>query len=112
MLVAANADLSGPRLAALLEDRAREHWRATRFYRLLGAMLFGAAEPHERFRVFERFYRLPQRLIERFYAARSTPLDKARILAGRPPVRVSRALAAIAGSRPPLLPLRCSDTAA
>ena len=103
VLVAGNADLSGARLAALLEQRAREHWRATRFYRLLGAMLFGAAEPQQRFRVFERFYRLPQGLVERFYAARSTPLDRLRILAGRPPVPVGRALAAVAGSCPPLI---------
>jgi len=101
-LVAANADLPGERLATLLEERARDHWQATRFYRLLGAMLFGAARPEERYRVFARFYRLSERLIERFYAARSTPIDCARILLGRPPVPISRAIAALAGWRPPL----------
>ena len=32
----------GSALATLLADEAREHWRATRFYRLLGRMLFAA----------------------------------------------------------------------
>ena len=110
VLVAANADLPGERLAALLERRAREHWQATRFYRMLGAMLFGAAHPQERYRVFERFYRLPQALIERFYAARSTPLDKLRILTGKPPVPISRALFALAGAHRSALTYR--ETAA
>jgi lycopene beta-cyclase len=34
-------------------------------------------------------------LIERFYAARSTFIDKARILIGKPPVSISRAMAQI-----------------
>ena len=101
--VAEHADLPGEELAGGLAERARKHWQATRLYRVLGAMLFGAAAPKERFRVFERFYRLPQPLIERFYVARSTGADAVRILAGRPPVRVSRALAALVGSRPPLV---------
>ena len=50
-----------------------------KFYRTLGSLLFGAAEPELRYRTFERFYRLPQDLIERFYAGRSTRLDRARI---------------------------------
>lgn len=89
------AHLPGRELAALLSARARQHWQATRFYRLLGRMLFGAARPEERWRIFERFHRLPQPLIERFYAARSTPLDRARVLCGRPPVPVGRALSAL-----------------
>ena len=100
--VAANARLPGDQLAALLAAEAREHWRETGFYRLLGSMLFGAADPRERYRVFERFYRLPEGLVERFYAARSTLADKARVLAGKPPVRIGRALSALATSRPQL----------
>ena len=65
-------------------------------------MLFGAAEPAKRYRIFQRFYRLPQPLIERFYAGRSTAGDKIRILAGKPPVPVTRAVQALAGHRPPL----------
>lgn len=103
LAVAADADLPGAQLAAMLEARARNHWHATRFYRRLGTMLFAAAQPEERYRVFERFYRLPEELIERFYAARSTPLDRARVLCGRPPVAIGGALAAlIHGHRTPL----------
>jgi lycopene beta-cyclase len=40
----------------------------------------------------QRFYALDQALIERFYAGRSTWADKARILTGRPPVAILRAL--------------------
>ena len=87
---------SGAELAALVEARARRHWRAMRFYRLLGAMLFGAAAPAERWRIFARFYTLPAALIERFYAGRSTLADRARILCGRPPVPIGRALRALA----------------
>lgn len=93
--IAENADLPGDQLAALIDREAREHWRATRFYRLLGRMLFQAARPEERVRVFERFYRLPPDLIERFYAGRSTLADKARILVGKPPVPLSRAISAL-----------------
>ncbi len=102
LLVAGHADLPGPRLAALLDDRARAHWAQTRFYRLLGSMLFGAARPEERWRVFERFYRLPESLIERFYAARSTRLDQARVLCGKPPVPIGRALGALLGKGTPM----------
>jgi lycopene beta-cyclase len=97
---AADADLPGAQLAAMLEARARAHWGATKFYRRLGAMLFGAAKPDQRYRVFERFYRLPESLIERFYAGQSTWLDQARILCGKPPVPIGGALAALAGRRP------------
>ncbi|HEX2561365.1 lycopene cyclase family protein [Phenylobacterium sp.] len=45
--------------------------------------------------MLERFYRLPQPLIERFYAGRPSLADKVRILAGKPPVPVRRALAAL-----------------
>ena len=65
-------------------------------------MLFGAAPPSRRWRVFDRFYRLPAPLIERFYAARSTRADRLRILCGRPPVSPLRAIGALAGTLPPL----------
>ncbi len=82
--------------AEVLRDRARASWRRQRFYRMLGAMLFRAAEPDARYRVFQRFYRLSPGLIARFYAGRSTTADKLRILAGKPPVPIGRAIAALA----------------
>ena len=51
-----------------------------------------AAEPDKRWIIMQRFYGLNQPLIERFYAGRSTVGDKVRILTGRPPVAILRAL--------------------
>jgi lycopene beta-cyclase len=95
LAIAADADLPGEQMAAMLSSRARDHWRSMKFYRRLGAMLFGAATPASRYRIFERFYSLPEPLIERFYAGRSTAVDRARILCGRPPVPLSGALRAL-----------------
>ena len=94
--IAAADDLSGPALAKLTHDHARSLWRGRGFYRLLGIMLFRAAFPGERYRIMQRFYRLDAGLIGRFYAARSTRFDKFRILIGRPPIPIPRALRAIA----------------
>lgn len=102
LAIAEEAELPGVQLAAFVENRARRHWAQTRFYRLLGRMLFDAAVPDQRYRIFEQFYRRPQPLIERFYAARSTASDKLRILSGKPPVSIMRALAALAGNGTPL----------
>lgn len=95
LAIAADADLPGAQMAALIERRARRHWSGTKYYRMLGSMLFGAAEPELRYRIFEHFYRLNEDLVERFYAARSTFPDKTRILVGKPPVPVSKAIAAL-----------------
>ena len=101
LAVARDAALSGPALAAMLEDRARAHWRGTKFFRRLGAMLF-AAEPTQRRQVFERFYRLDGGLVERFYAARSTAGDRLRVLCGKPPVPLGRAVSALLSTGTPL----------
>lgn len=79
-------------LAEATRSRALEHWRKTRFDRLLARMLFRAADPPERYRILQRFYRLSPALIARFYAGQSTLADRVRILAGKPPVSVRRAL--------------------
>jgi lycopene beta-cyclase len=108
------------RLADLLADHAASHWTAealfelikkqamTRwkeqgFFRLLNRMLFRAAAPEQRWRVIERFYGLPQPLIERFYAGRPTSLDKMRILSGKPPVAMGAALRAAFQTPPALM---------
>jgi lycopene beta-cyclase len=82
-------------LPLVLRARAAAAWRRQRFYRMLGAMLFRAADPGARYRIFERFYRLSPGLIARFYAGRSARGDKLRILSGKPPVPVGRAIAAL-----------------
>jgi len=95
LAIAAEADLPGTQLAALMEARARKHWRSTRYYRLLGRFLFLAADPERRVNIFQRFYGLRPKLIERFYAARSSRFDRIRILWGSPPVSIPRAITAI-----------------
>jgi lycopene beta-cyclase len=82
-------------LATATRARAAAHWRAGGYYRFLARMLFQAAAPQDRWRIFARFYRLPQALVGRFYAGRSTPADKARILCGRPPVPIRAAMHAV-----------------
>ncbi|MES2044002.1 MAG: lycopene beta-cyclase CrtY [Pseudomonadota bacterium] len=96
-LIAEAGDLSGKGLHDLTHGFARRLWKARRFYRMLDTMLFKAAEPDERYRILERFYRLDPQLIGRFYAGRSTMLDKMRVLTGKPPVPLGRAVAAIRG---------------
>ena len=103
LAVAEAAELPGCALAGMLDRRAAEHWHAMQFYRLLGKMLFGAARPEQRYRIFERFYRLPEPLIERFYAGCSTGRDRLRILTGKPPVPIHRGLAALLGKGRPLV---------
>lgn len=93
--IAAAPDLSAQGLTALTHAHARQAWRGRGFYRMLDTMLFKAALPDERYRVLQHFYRLSPALIGRFYAARSTVGDRMRILAGKPPVPVLRAIRAL-----------------
>ncbi len=70
---------------AALEAHARAHHGQLGYARRLNRMLFRWFAPADRYRVLERFYRLPEAVIRRFYALELTPLDRARILIGRPP---------------------------
>jgi lycopene beta-cyclase len=101
-LIARRPDLSGEALAAFCMARSKRHWRATGYYRLLSRMLFEAAEPGKRVVVFEHFYALRGRLVERFYAGRSTWSDRLRILTGKPPVAIPRAIRALFSPGKPL----------
>jgi lycopene beta-cyclase len=94
--LAALSNLAGPALAKSTRDYAHRRWRRNAYYRMLGLMLFRAADPPHRYRILEHFYRLSPALIGRFYAGRSPLGDKVRILAGRPPVPLGRALKALA----------------
>lgn len=100
-LIARQPELTGEALAAFCARRARRHWRATAYYRMLSRMLFEAAEPGKRVVVFEHFYALQGRLVERFYAGRSTWPDRLRILTGKPPVAIPRAIRALFSSGKP-----------
>jgi len=67
------------------DSLAREHARQQRYACLLNRLLFQAVPPEARRNVLERFYKLPEPSIARFYALSTTALDRARILCGRPP---------------------------
>lgn len=82
-------------VAGTVERRARQIWSEQSFMRMLNRLLFIGARPGERFRVLERFYRLPEPLIQRLYGGRLTRLDYMRILIGKPPISVARAIGAL-----------------
>lgn len=98
-MLARARDYAGAALHEVTHDHAATTWGSRGFYRMLTAMLFRAADPEDRWRVLERFYRLDAGLIGRFYAGQSTIFDKARVLTGKPPVPIGRAIAAIRESR-------------
>lgn len=79
---------SGP--LATLE---RAHGRQFRFGLFLNRLLYGAFAPADQHHVLERFYRLPEATIQRFYAMALGPADRARMLCGRPPRGFSLSLA-------------------
>ncbi len=97
-LIARTTDLSGAGLHELTHGFAAQTWRARRFYRMLDKMLYRAGAPDERYRILERFYRLNPELVGRFYAGQTTMIDQARILMGKPPVKISAAIRAIMSS--------------
>lgn len=99
LLLASAPDLDTHALLRLFRSEAERQWRNGAFYRLLNRLLFQAAQPHRRFAVLEHFYRLDPALIARFYAGRLGFPDKLRILSGRPPVSVARAIAVTLGGK-------------
>ena len=98
-MLAERRDFSGVALHDATYNHARACWSARAFYRMLDTMLFKASGTKDRYRILERFYTLSPRLIGRFYAGRSTMTDKARILIGKPPVPISRAVRVLRAAR-------------
>jgi lycopene beta-cyclase len=95
-----HAALGAEPLFEALRRHVVGEWRAQGFNRLLNRMLFLAGRPQDRWRVMQRFYTLPEALIERFYAGRLSARDKLRILSGKPPVPVGEALRAALRTSP------------
>jgi lycopene beta-cyclase len=81
-----------------LDGLARALEPQRRFERLLNRLMFSAMPAPSRWQALARFYQLPERTIARFYGSRSTLLDRARVLLGRPPrgVAWTRLLGAVA----------------
>ena len=91
-IVAAKVPLTTAAVFDAVRDHAIARARDDRFLRLLNRMLFRGCAPGDRHRVLSRFYRLPEPLIERFYAGRLTALDRLRIVTGKPPIPIRNAL--------------------
>lgn len=91
--LAAMDPLTPERVYSEMRAMAETTWRARGFFRLLNRWLFRAARPEARADVLAQFYTRPDDLIARFYGARLTRLDQLRLVTGRPPVPVWRALA-------------------
>lgn len=78
------------RPAAAVFDRAlsklvQHHAAQVRYTQWLNWLLFHGFDPPDMWNVFERFYRLPDALIHRFYALNLSATDRARIMLGSPP---------------------------
>jgi lycopene beta-cyclase len=93
--VARVRELRSAPVAALIREHSIALWHQRGFYRLLNRLLFTAAEPEERLAVMNRFYKMPESLIRRFYASELTYADKTRLLVGKPPINFFRALSVI-----------------
>lgn len=102
--LARQRDVSGSALALWSQTWAKRHWQGSGFYRMLTKMLFATAAPDLRYIVLQRFYRLNCGLIERFYAGKSTLVDRLRVLTGKPPVPFFKAVGTVLGD-PALNPL-------
>jgi len=99
-------DLHSRAIAPWIRHRVARRWREQRVFRLLNRMLFLAAAPADRYRILQHFYRLPESVINHFYAGRMTARDTSRVLTGSPPVPVHRALRYVlpSSSRSPGVP--------
>lgn len=101
-LIAGQPVLESETLYKAIKTFALQQWQQQRFFRLLNRMLFLAGSPARRWQVMQRFYRLDQELIARFYAGKPTWFDMARVLTGKPPVPVGEALSAVLKTTPRL----------
>lgn len=97
-LAATGSPLTTERLRPALQHQARTLWRERAYFRLLNRMMFHAGLPARRYRILERFYRLDEGLVQRFYAASLTPADRLSIVCGRPPVPIFSALSCVSES--------------
>lgn len=98
-LVAAERVPESRALGLKVRSAALRIAREQGFFRFLNRMLFRGAEPDGRRRVMQRFYTLSEPLIERFYEGRLRTADQLRLIVGRPPISVGRALGCISEER-------------
>ena len=87
--------MNSDHLFAVSKRRSMSNWRAHGIFRLLNRLFFLACGADRRVGVMARFYGLRTSLIQRFYAGRPTWGDRVRLLAGKPPCPLIRALRVI-----------------
>ena len=92
IMIAAMPQINQDSLDKKMRNLATEHWKNGKFYRMLCAMMFKAAQPEKRYRTLQHTYAKDEELIKRFYAGETTMLDKIALLSGKPPVPISKAL--------------------
>ncbi len=92
MLIAEMPEITQSTLDRMLRNLATRHWKNGKFYRLLAAFLFLGADPEKRYKTLEHSYAKDEQLLARFYAGTSTGMDRVRLLTGKPPIPVSRAI--------------------
>ena len=93
--IAGLADLEADTIRQVIQEMSTARWNGDAFCRLLNRMLFLAGPPEDRFVIMRRFYQLSEGLIGRFYAGDLTHFDKFRLLTGKPPVSIPRAIQAM-----------------
>jgi lycopene beta-cyclase len=84
----AEADLEPSSLISRIESWAQSEKSKWKFFRFLNRLLFVAAQSEERYKVLEKFYQLPEELIQRFYSGGLSFSDHIKILSGKPPVHI------------------------
>lgn len=67
----------------------QERKRRSSFYRLLNRFLFLGSPAPLRYKMLQHFYKLPESLIQRFYAGQTSPLDMLKFFSGRPPLSLA-----------------------
>ncbi|WP_417615450.1 lycopene beta-cyclase CrtY [Parasphingorhabdus sp.] len=92
IMIAEMPDISQQKLDKMLRTLARKHWKNGKFYRMLCAFLFLGADPENRYKTLEHTYTKDEKLLARFYAGKSTRMDQASLLTGKPPIPISRAI--------------------
>lgn len=92
MMIADMPRITQKPLNKMLKELATKHWKNGKFYRMLCAFMFKGADPEKRYLTLEHTYTKDEKLLERFYAGKSTKLDQATLLTGKPPIPISRAI--------------------
>ena len=90
--ISGQLDWNSETIRTTLQEQHSKIQKQGQYFGLLNRMLFRAAQPHERWKIFSRFYKLPEELIFRFYSGNLTKRDQFRILMGKPPVPLLRAI--------------------